>query len=107
MSIHWDVRRNDKRSGCLYGDGSNKTMRYLRFNRQVFYTVWEKREVEEPVMPLEPGKEKEKYAADVVTERKWGTIREWSGQRAAEYVCLTRRRRPPSDDCVRPMMDRM
>lgn len=29
-----------------------------------------KKEVEEPVMPLEPGKEKEKHAADVVTERK-------------------------------------
>jgi len=29
-----------------------------------------KKEVEEPVMPLEPGKEKEKHATDVVTERK-------------------------------------
>ena len=46
-------------------------MHHLRFDRRVFCAAQEKKkEVEEPVMPLEPGKEKEKHATDVVTERK-------------------------------------
>lgn len=60
-----------KRSGSLIiQTRSNETMYYLRFDRRSVLRCSRKKEVEEPVMPLEPGKEKEKHAADVVTERK-------------------------------------
>jgi len=59
-----------KRSDWLYRDYQTKRCTIYASIGECFAPLERKKEVEEPVMPLEPRKEKEKHAADVVTERK-------------------------------------
>lgn len=71
MSSQWNVRRDDQKIGLAYYTDTierNAALFTLRSGR--VFCAREKKKVEEPVIPLEPGKEKEKHAVDVVTERK-------------------------------------